>query len=231
MAKKSLLDQWVLNGRKRYKREKKVWQRNFKKFRLYFFPKAKYKRAAVQFKVAVGVLTLTWMLVPLSLFHLYSQYEKTVLSFKVAPQYETTLPLRYAEPVEISLNSHPVAIEPGNIADGVWQVSDERAIHLASSARPGENGNVIIYAHNRPHLFRSLHEVSEGDSITVQTDDLKTYEYKVTRVAVVTPEEITAVLPTSYEVLTVYTCTGWLDTKRLVVQAEPVAVSQLSQTP
>lgn len=160
---------------------------------------------------------------------LYLQYRRTILSFQASPQIESTIDYRAARPKTISLDAQAIQlpVTPAQISGGIWETSDTTATHLASSARPGEGGNVVIYGHNRPHLFRPLHNVKPGDTIAIQTEDNRRYEYEVEEIIKVKPDQIDVVLPTEHEVLTVYTCTGWLDSERLVIKAFPMRVSSL----
>jgi LPXTG-site transpeptidase (sortase) family protein len=157
----------------------------------------------------------------------YLLYRRTILSFKVSPTITATAHLRGSLPVTVTIPT--VSIEnkvmPATIQDGIWQTSDTTATHLVTSARPGEGGNIVIYAHNRAHLFRNLKDAQKGDVVNITTDNGTVYEYTIGEKKVVTPDEIDVVLPTDHEILTVYTCTGFLDTKRLVVKAYPTKVS------
>jgi LPXTG-site transpeptidase (sortase) family protein len=148
-------------------------------------------------------------------------YQQTILSFKVSPSVNAELHLRAEEPKQVVVESAGISttVIPAEISEGMWQTSDTQATHLAASARPSEGGNIVIYAHRRQHLFADLHKAKVGDTIKVTTHDNKIYEYRITNTAVVKPSEVEAVLPTEHEVLTLYTCTGPFDSKRLVVQA------------
>ncbi len=103
-----------------------------------------------------------------------------------------------------------------------WQVSDTAASIASTSARPGETGNIVMYSHNTRNLFGKLSRVKKGDVITLTTQDGKEHGYAVTDRVIVNPDEIDLLRPTQVEVLTLYTCSGFLDSKRLVVQAKPL---------
>lgn len=156
-------------------------------------------------------------------------YSQTVLSFKVAPTIVAPSHLRNAYPVKVAIESVGinVSITPANIKDGIWQTSENTATYLENSARPAEGGNVIVYAHNKPYLFEPLHRIKVGDTIALTIANGSTYDYKVQEIKVVEPSAIEEVSPTDYEVLTIYTCTGFLDSKRLVVKALPTRVESL----
>lgn len=103
-----------------------------------------------------------------------------------------------------------------------WQVSDTDASIASTSAHPGEDSNIVIYSHNLKKLFGKLNSVQMHDTITLTTADGLEHAYTVTKKVVLTPAEYDILRPTNSEVLTLYTCTGFLDSKRLVVQAVPV---------
>lgn len=107
------------------------------------------------------------------------------------------------------------------IVNGYWETSDVNASHGEGSATPGQNGNIVIFAHARIGLFYNLKDVKLGDTIYVFTKD-KWYQYKVNKITSVYPNDIKVISPTKSEELTLYTCSGFADEKRLIVQAIPV---------
>jgi len=108
------------------------------------------------------------------------------------------------------------------IDDEVWQVSEKGASHLSISANPGEKGNIVIYGHNKNNLFGPIRWLEKGDSIKVINEEEKEFLYKVVGTVQVNPTELEYVLPKEKEILTLYTCDGFLDSRRYVVLAEPV---------
>lgn len=112
-------------------------------------------------------------------------------------------------------------IEEMNFGSDGWQVATNAASIASTSARPGENGNIVIYSHNLKRLFGNLSRVRVGDSVTLSSDDGSTKRFTVRTRQIVNPDEIEALRPTPTETLTLYTCSGLFDSKRLVVQATP----------
>lgn len=109
-----------------------------------------------------------------------------------------------------------LAVSPSVIKNGNWQIFDDRVAWLSTSSLPG-HGNAILYAHDRIGLFGNLYQLQVGDEIEIYVD--KWITYKVTEVRKVNPTDITAVLSNKNR-LTLYTCSGTFDQKRLVVYAE-----------
>ena len=156
----------------------------------------------------------------------YMLYRRTILSFQVAPV--VTVEQHSETPTSITIESKNIQLPiiPVTINDGIWPVDDHNALHLATSAHPGERGNIVIYGHNTMPVFGNLRQVVIGDTIEIVTDTDVVHTYVVKEVLRVKPTDIEVVLPTDHEVLTVYTCIGWLDSERLVVKAYPQTSTQ-----
>lgn len=152
----------------------------------------------------------------------YLQYRQTALAFSYTPPM-TEQPLLPAYPVKLEIPSASVAVPviEQAVINGKWQVPAEAAAHVAQSANPGFPGNIIIYGHNLASVLGKLGTAKPGDSILVTTADGKKHVYSVTVKSVVDPGDISVVKPAATETLTVYTCTGFLDSRRLVIQARP----------
>lgn len=104
--------------------------------------------------------------------------------------------------------------------------------HLAGTAYPGEEGNVVLAGHVTLYEggwgpFAQLGSLQVGDQIfLVQGSDSVVYE--VTETRMVSPEDIEVVYPTADSRLTLITCANWQEnglgdgkyTQRLVVIAK-----------
>lgn len=113
-------------------------------------------------------------------------------------------------------------LQPGSYADGKWSVSETTGTYLVQSAKPGEPGNVIIYGHNKGEIFGPLVKVRTDQPITLKLEDGRERHYKVKSTVEVGQDQTDVLAPTDTEVLTLYTCTGWLDRNRFIVKAVPV---------
>lgn len=116
---------------------------------------------------------------------------------------------------DVNLN---LPVSAATIVNNQWTLYDDRVSWLTTSKMPGE-GNVILFAHNKSNLFGNLKKVETGAEITVQSGDKK-YSYLVTEKRKVTPNDVGAVL-SNKDQLTLYTCDGSFDQKRLIVIAVP----------
>lgn len=108
------------------------------------------------------------------------------------------------------------------IENGVWEIYVNGASHLTTSAKPGDKGNIIIYAHNTNDRFGKITQLKNGDIISLVSLDGKKHTYKVIKTVTVNPDQIELLLPTKSETLTLYTCTGFFDSKRFVVVAKTI---------
>lgn len=160
--------------------------------------------------VICGVASLLW--------------QRTVLSFAYTPTPFNTTRQVFSTIQTIQIPSIGIDnnVTGSSIRNGIWQTSRTGVSHLAVSANPGEPGNIILYGHNSPTIFKTLLHIKIGQPIYVITADGKTHVYKTEKIAIVSPSDITSVQASDHEILTVYTCTGFLDTKRFIVQALPI---------
>lgn len=110
-----------------------------------------------------------------------------------------------------------LSISASVISDGVWQLFDDKVAWLSTSQVPGQ-GNAILYAHNRKNLFAGLNLLVKGDVIEVLQEGVW-LKFKVVEVKKVLPTDVEAVISDKNR-LTLYTCEGSFDQKRLVVYAE-----------
>ena len=106
------------------------------------------------------------------------------------------------------------------VVDGYWEISEHTASYGDGSGIPGQNGNTVIFAHARVGLFYNLKDVKTGDIVYVFTKN-SLYRYKVNKIMAVYPNQTEVIKPTKDQTLTLYTCTGFSDEKRLVVTATP----------
>jgi LPXTG-site transpeptidase (sortase) family protein len=137
---------------------------------------------------------------------------KSFQNNQTLPQINTTSPTDIKIP-SINLD---IAISPSIVKGNNWQLFDDRVAWLSTSALPGK-GNTILYAHDRVGLFANLYKLKVGDEIMIYYN--KWLTYKVTELHAVTPTDISSILSNKNR-LTLYTCVGTFDQKRLVVYAE-----------
>ena len=102
---------------------------------------------------------------------------------------------------------------------GVWR--------LPYTSAPDKGGNTVLVGHRFTYteprgVFYYLDKVQVGDLVTAYWNS-KPYQYVVTSVSVVPPDDLAVEAKTESPRLTLYTCTPlWSAKNRLVIVAEPV---------
>lgn len=115
-----------------------------------------------------------------------------------------------------------VDVEPTLYHEGNWTVSPTRASYLATSGRVGGGENIVLYGHNTRSILGNIRALRGGEEVVVTTVDGSVKPYRVESMIEVDPTDTRLVQPTDTEVLTMYTCSGFLDSKRFIVRAVPV---------
>ncbi len=106
------------------------------------------------------------------------------------------------------------------LGDGWEQLKKGVGQHIGS-ANPGQDGNLVLSAHNDVfgQIFRHLEDLKRGDEVTVYTAQ-RAYVYVVTATLIVEPTEVDLIAPTPNATLTLISCYPYLvDNQRIVVQA------------
>ncbi len=166
-----------------------------------------------------GLALLILGLFLIALFSGWRFYTARILSFEgKVPEIAAKEGYRPVS-IKIPLVNMSLDVSEGAIVDGVWQISQKGASHLNVSANPGEGGNVVIYGHNKNSLFGSIRWLEKGAEIELADEQGNKYSYIVSETHEVAPDKIDYVLPKNEEVLTLYTCSGFLDSKRYIVIA------------
>ncbi len=152
----------------------------------------------------------------------YQNYLSKIISKSISVEAEEIK--EGINPIQLTIDSFSINLPviSLNISEGVWEVNDEAANHLSSSAKIGEGSNIVIYGHNKWAVLGKIKDIKAGDVINLVGQDTKVYQYQVFETLTVTPEDIEHVLPTDSEQLTIYTCAGFADTKRFIIKARPV---------
>lgn len=178
--------------------------------------KTKYFRKPI-FLVVVGILLM-------SLSAGWRLYQLRVLSFfgnndlgNNVQVVSKNLPIA----IRISFLNLSLPVVETTIVNGVWEIPEKSAGHLNTSSGIG-SGNMVVYAHNKNSLFGPIRWIKTESVIEIVGHDEKTYRYQVVEIKEVGPDKIEYVLPKNEEVLTLYTCSGIFDSKRLVVVAKRI---------
>ena len=105
--------------------------------------------------------------------------------------------------------------------EGYWEVFPDKAGWGEGSGLPGNKGNQVIFAHARQGLFLPLRESKVDMRIYVLSSE-GWYLYQIEAIKEVYPNQTEVIEATQDETLTLYTCSGYKDTKRLIVIAKRI---------
>lgn len=154
-------------------------------------------------------------------FRTYGEIKKQALSFSQAPELKTELKEELS-PSRIIISSLKIdlPVTPGKIVDDVWEISDTGASYLLGSGIPGKPGNLVIYGHNKNNLFGPIRWLEKGDEIKIKNKREQEFIYKVVETKTVSPKNVEVLAPTEEAILTLYTCSGFLDSQRFIVVAK-----------
>lgn len=104
--------------------------------------------------------------------------------------------------------------------DGWEQLKKGVGQHVGT-ANPGENGNVVLSAHNDifGEIFRDLDRLKSGDEIIIYTNQ-QPFTFLVTNTEVVDPTQVEVMDPTTQPTVTLISCYPYMvDDQRIVVTA------------
>ena len=119
------------------------------------------------------------------------------------------------------------------VREGIGRRTLQLAIgHIPATALPGQAGNVGVAGH-RDTFFRGLKDLKTGDEIQFSTLG-GDFQYLVESLAVVEPDNVGALAPSSENVLTMVTCYPFFYVgaapKRFVVRARQVSPQTLARS-
>ena len=111
-------------------------------------------------------------------------------------------------------------VSDGFIQDNRWTISKTGVSYLTTSGKIGESGNVVLYGHNTQDVLGGLWKVQAGDIVEVTDSGGNTYKFEVFERKEVKPNAVEILESADDSRLTIYTCSGFLDTARFVVVAK-----------
>lgn len=175
------------------------------------------KRTFAKFLIFVGILCYAWG----SLLY-WQRTNPNRLSFTTnAMRIFPTVTRTQKEPTLLKIQKLHISlpIVPSRITNGVWETTSSGISYWINSPQPGEKGNSVFYGHNWTSLFAKLPQIKPGDTITIQFADKSTESFEVAYTMSVSPDQVDILNPSRDRRITVYTCTGFLDSKRFVAVA------------
>lgn len=152
--------------------------------------------------------------------HLYKRLNPQQLAFTHLPRQEVSQ-IKNAVPSKIEIPSLKLSLPifPAEIINNEWVTTDKGVSYVMSSPLPGEKGNSILYGHNFSNILGKLPNIKPGETITITFTNGIKQTFVTDKTAVVTPSDSSVLATTDEPAITIYTCTGFLDSKRFVVKA------------
>lgn len=189
-------------------------------------PRKRTKKQKLDLKsnIPTVLITVGIFFMSLSILHWYFKWKSLSLDKNLLSQY-ASYEVSGAEyrPTHIFIQWFvDVDISQQVLVDENWTIDEKVASHLSSSAKPGENGNIIIYGHNKRESLGNIRALKGNEIITITTANGLEHRYKVEKIIEVNPSQTQYLEPTNEEVLTLYTCSGFMDKMRFIVRAKRV---------
>lgn len=102
-----------------------------------------------------------------------------------------------------------------------WEQLKKGVGQLIGTTNPGQNGNMVLSAHNDifGQIFQHLDRLENGDEVIVYTNQ-QAYVYKVNQTQIVEPTQVEVLANTQEPVVTLISCFPYMvDNQRIVVTA------------
>lgn len=157
-----------------------------------------------------------------SSFLIFQRYNPNNIAFNVSSvKTEKFYPYKVVSPTEIIIDSQKIhlPILSTHLDNGKWIVTSKGVSYLDSSPVPGQKGNSILYGHNWSNLLGNLPKVKVGDRIIIKYSNGSSKDFFISKTQTVNPNQTEILNQTDSTQITLYTCTGFLDSKRFVVTA------------
>lgn len=153
---------------------------------------------------------------------LYFRYGSSPLSFDETPQVTSNTQATY-QPIllEIKRLGIRTIVETQEVKASIWPETDRGVTFVKGTAIPGSVGNSVFYGHNWSTLLGRLPNARIGDEVVVTMGNGSTKSFVITKTKIVSPNDTEVLDNTSFPRITLYTCTGFLDSKRFVAFAQP----------
>lgn len=165
------------------------------------------------------------LLVLVSGYLFYIRNYSNKLSFTKIPPNNSSQKTNIATTISIPKIFKTLPIIPSKINKGKWETTEQGISFLTSTPNPGQKGNSVLYGHNYKSLLGNLAKIKPGDEIIVTFSDNSKRTFVVDTTAEVSPIQTDIIDNTNDTRITLYTCSGFFDSKRFVVVAKPTTIN------
>jgi sortase (surface protein transpeptidase) len=109
---------------------------------------------------------------------------------------------------------------PVEVLNNIWPETTEGVSYMSNSPLPGDPGNSIFWGHDFPRLLGNLKSATVGQTLSVYFGSVKK-DFIISKKIITSPTDLSILSSTIYPQLTIYSCTGFLDSQRLALVASP----------
>lgn len=162
----------------------------------------------------ICILSLSW-----SVVLLIQKYNPNRLIFR--GKYEHTYAKQAPYPQTLSIPNSDIFVPIISVEETKTKLptTEQGVAYMTSSPLPGQKGNSVLYGHNWSSILGYLNKTRIGDEVIITYQDGEVALFKVVFIGIVTPDQTHIIEPSSDTRVTIYTCSGIFDEKRLVVTA------------
>ena len=131
----------------------------------------------------------------------------------------SNMPVPTAAPDQaIRIQIPAIEIDAPVVQGDAWEQLKKGVGQNVGSANPGQNGNVVLSAHNDVYgeLFRYLDKLAPGDQVILYTQQ-RQFVYVVDRTAIVEPTAVEVMASTGSPTVTLISCYPYLVDKQRIV--------------
>ncbi|MFC1649503.1 sortase [Patescibacteria group bacterium] len=126
------------------------------------------------------------------------------------------------KPERVHVPSVNINVEVGvgnyNQDNETWNVSENIANFATITDLPNTTGgNTVIYGHNSSNIFKHLDDINIDDKAVLYTDNGHVFEYRLAEIVELDPTDVSILEPTEHPRLTLLTCKGLLNEKRVAL--------------
>jgi len=169
--------------------------------------------------VVIGVLIIT-----IASYTYWQRNNPNRLKFNAAAEYvvvEKNTQVQDSDPIGLVIQDLGIRLPiiEANYFEDRWETTSEGVSYLNSTVQPGEIGNSVLYGHNWGSILKNLPKAKPGQTIQIIYADGSTKDFEITYTQEVTPNDTSILKNTKDTRITLYTCSGFLDSKRFVVTA------------
>jgi LPXTG-site transpeptidase (sortase) family protein len=167
------------------------------------------------------LITIGLVILIFSAFFFYQRYNPLRLSFSISDYRAQGITDSASMPVEIIIPAIKLdlSIIPAKLVKNSWETTDKGVSYLISSPIPGNIGNSILYGHDWANILGPITKLKTGQIIEIKFVTGAIKKFEINTISLVSPDQASILAPSGDARITLYTCTGFWDSKRFVVTA------------